>query len=104
MINRLEVKDSGYYQKYKDTNLYFLTELNKIIDLNNLKDAKPKCAVSGDSFSICMKTTEFSYIWDSISLIQKRLSKHGWDFRMTSYFMSQGGTYNYTWTIKKTLQ
>ena len=48
-----------------------------------------------------MATTEYPYCWDSVSLIEKRLSKDGWVCKMTNFYKSDNGVNSYTWTFNK---
>ena len=58
-------KKTKFNTKFKENNLYFLSELKRRLTLKNwTKD-------SNSSYVICMATTEYPYCWDSVSLIEK---------------------------------
>lgn len=88
-------KKTKFNTKFKENNLYFLSELKRRLTLKNwTKD-------SDGSYVICMATTEYPYCWDSVSLIEKRLSKDGWVCKMTNFYKSDNGVNSYTWTFNK---
>ena len=92
----LYTKNTKYNTKFVETNLFFLTEINKKIKLKNWKrDGDTNCTIS-------MLTDKYPYCWDSIKLIQKTLSDDKWDCKMTTFLRSStDGSCSYTWEFKK---
>ena len=88
-------KKTKFNTKFKETNLYFLSELKKRLKEKNWsKD-------SSGSFIVCMASADYPYCWDSVSLVQKRLSIDGWDCKMTNFYISEKGINSYTWRFTK---
>ena len=90
-------KKTKFNTNFIETNLYFLTEINKRLkDKNWTRESNESCVVA-------MVTDKYPYCWDSISLIQKRLSDNKWDVKMTNFQRSQNGYNSYTWrfSLKK---
>lgn len=88
-------KKTKFNTKFKETNLFFLTELKRRLELKNWTNE------SQSSYVVCMATPDFPYCWDSISLIEKRMSKDGWVCEMTNYFRGENGIHSYTWRYNK---
>lgn len=88
-------KKTRFNTKFKENNLYFLKEIKKRLAIKNwTKD-------SNDSYVVCMATSDYPYCWDSVSLVEKRLSIDGWNCKMTNFFKSENGINSYTWRFTK---
>lgn len=91
-------KKTKFNTRFKETNLYFLTEIKKRLEIKNwTKD-------SNESYVVCMATADYPYCWDSISLIEKRLSVDNWTCKMTNFYKSDKGINSYTWRFSKNIK
>lgn len=95
MAHLLE-KKTKFNTYFVENNLYFLTEIHKKLKLKNWsRNGDTNCTV-------CLLTNKFPYCWDSIKLIQKRLSDKKWECKMTHFLRSStDGSCSYTWEFKK---
>ena len=81
---------------FVETNLFFLKEIDKKMKLRNWTRE------SDNNISISLLTNKHPYCWDSINLIQKRLSDSKWECKMTHFLRSStDGSCSYTWDFKK---
>jgi hypothetical protein len=88
-------KKTKFNTKFKETNLFFLKEIKRRLELKNwTKNSK-------DDYIVCMASTDYPYCWDSVSLVEKRLSIDNWKCRMTNFFKSENGVNSYTWKFSK---
>ena len=92
----LYTKNTKANTNFIETNLYFLTEINKKLKIKNWdREGDTNCTVS-------MLTDKHPYNWDSIKLIQKSLSDKKWECKMTHFLRSStDGSCSYTWEFKK---
>lgn len=84
-------KKTKYNTLFKETNLYFLKEIKNRLESKNWSKQ------SMGTYYVCMATEKYPYCWDSISLIEKRLSINGWQCKMTNFYKSEKGVNSYTW-------
>lgn len=92
------IKNTKNNTKFKETNLFLIKEIMNRLEIKGWE--KYPNSKEKEEYEVIFSTTEYPYCWDSISLVEKRLSINNWIFKLKSYYRTSNDTFSYNWIIK----